>query len=721
MNPTVTSTKQNSDGTWENVLSTGTTIRSANPQSIYAIPPTTPAPVPTSAPKVQTPVVSGTSAANFVSDTIVPTMNDAKQSVLQAQLARQQQATIGGVDQFGNVISKPYAGSTQEAQNTGKPAPTPEELIADTPDAGYKWAYGADGARTQIPLTTSATQYGMFDSNPTVAPVKPVVGEAQLASGTTVKQFNDNTYGLFDVQGKYLGNATETQFRNARNTQDTLDKLNQAVNGAYPLKPEQQAQIDGVRRIYENLVKKQELANAQLTGGMTVAQNLYGMGNTTIALGAIKQTIDDGISKIGDIQSKMVSDISKMESAFKSDNLQELKSAYESFSLNQKALQDNLDTIQSTTTQIERDQKQQEATALLAIDNDIRGLSDMLNKSPGATAEQKQAMAKALLDHDYNAAMKAVGNSLETAPGWMGDYMAYAKVEQSKGRTPKTPVEFKNWDDNNKAIIAKAGATITGIAPGSEVPFQATIDSAINSAPQSSRNALKSELYSLAQRGDYVSLLNRVEQNTKTQLTAENRTKLENAQIALPYLTELNQKLKQYEKMGGDMGFIKGTEGNIANKFGQYASDPTKDKDFQVIAAQLQRLFQEYRLEMTGAAFSDAESREYAALMPTSNKNLNLNFALLTALKNSKEARADASFSTLLPSGSYLNLKSKADEQLYGTMGDVQHPLNKQADDVDSTIIEFGKTHPEHQKTILQMEADGATPDDIMRWVNQQE
>lgn len=37
MNPTVTSTNQNSDGTWQNTLSDGRNIRSANPQSIYEI------------------------------------------------------------------------------------------------------------------------------------------------------------------------------------------------------------------------------------------------------------------------------------------------------------------------------------------------------------------------------------------------------------------------------------------------------------------------------------------------------------------------------------------------------------------------------------------------------------------------------------------------------------------------------------------------------------
>lgn len=414
--------------------------------------PTVPTNVPTKAPSVPTAVVSSGSAANYITDKVVPTLTKAQTAITQSQLQKQATSGIGGVAPGGVSINVPY----------GQPQPqptTPEQQIADTPDTGYKWAYGADGSRTQIPLTSSATQYGMFDSNPTVTPVKPIVGEAQMSSGTSIKQFNDNTYGMFDVQGNYLGVASESQFRNARNAQDTLDKLNLAVNGQFPLNPNQQAQINAVKEIYANLVKRQEEANAQLTGGTTVAQNLYGIGNTVMAMGAIKQTVDDGISKVADIQSRMNSDVSKMTMAFESDNLKMLKDAYESFSSNQRELQDNLDKIQSQTVQIERDQRQQEATAQLAIDNDIRDLVKVASAN-GADAKTIQKMNEALLNHDISSAVNAGGNLLTTAPGVVGEYYAYTRDAQNRGLVPMSFDEYQTKDANRKARIAAAGAQV---------------------------------------------------------------------------------------------------------------------------------------------------------------------------------------------------------------------------------------------------------------------
>ncbi len=62
------------------------------------------------------------------------------------------------------------------------------------------------------------------------------------------------------------------------------------------------------------------------------------------------------------------------------------------------------------------------------------------------------------MSKDANGAFQAAGTSLAKATGWMGEYQAYARDATARGLTPMTPVEFKNWDDNNKIAIAKAGA-----------------------------------------------------------------------------------------------------------------------------------------------------------------------------------------------------------------------------------------------------------------------
>lgn len=450
-------------------------------------PPTVPTNAPTSAPKVSpAPVVSSSTATDFINKTVVPTMTSAQQSLSDYQ-AKKNITTINkktGADGVSELFMSDGSRIKTDAQGNVMPTTTPEQQIADTADAGMKFAYASDGTRTQIPINESATKYGMFDTNPTVAPVKPVTATAELLSGTSVKQFNDGTYGMYDVNGKYIGAASATQFRNAQNGQEVLDKLNQAVNGQFPLTPNQQAQIDGIKTVYGNLIKLQEKANANLTGGTTVAQNLYGIGNTMIAQGEIKGVIDAGIDKVAELQSRMNSDVAKMTAAFESDNLEALKEAYNAYANNAKELQNNIDQMQQTATTIARDAKQQRAQAELAIDNDIRGLIDTATAN-GATVQQLESMREALLNHDYTAAAKAGGDALMTASGVVGEYYAYARDAKSRGIVPMTMDDYFTKDANRKARIAAAGASVvagTDMTARQQSVFNALVD-ARNKSP----------------------------------------------------------------------------------------------------------------------------------------------------------------------------------------------------------------------------------------------
>lgn len=461
---------------------------SDQPATVTTTYPTVPSSVPTSAPPVTTPVVSSSTAGNYINNTIVPTMTSA-QTNLNNYLTSRNATTISkktGADGISEMFLSDGSRVKTDAQGNVLPAEkTLEQQIVDIPTTGYKFVYNPkDGTRTEIPINESAAMYGMSDNNPTIAPIKPVLFSAELPSGTSIKQYNDGTYGMFDVSGKYIGNATATQFQNAKNGQDVLDKLNQAVNGEYPLSANQQSQIDSVKNLYNNLIKEQEKANANLTGGTTVAQNLYGIGNTMMGMGQIKGVIDSGISKITDIQSRMNSDVAKMTQAFQENNLQALKDAYNAFSANQKQLQDNLDKIHSEATTIARDEAQQRAQAELAIDNDIRGLIETATAN-GASTQQLQSMQDALINHDYTSAAKAGGDALMTASGVVGEYYAYARDAKSRGVVPMTMDDYFTKDANRKARIAAAGASVvagTDMTARQQSVFNALVD-ARNKSP----------------------------------------------------------------------------------------------------------------------------------------------------------------------------------------------------------------------------------------------
>lgn len=383
-------------------------------------------------------VYSGQSATNQLNNKILPAMNNANQSILDQQTKLQAEK-----DAAAKVVP------------TTTPPPTTTEQV---PQTGTKFIYKADGSMISVPLSTDATSLGYSETKPVQ---KPVAETAELSSGTSLKRYNDGTYGLYNMDGEYLGVGTAQQFNNAKNTQSTLDKLNQASNGAYPLTASQQSQIDAVKSTYANLERKQEQANANYTGGTTTAINLYGMGNSISGSGQIQGAINEGLVKIADLQSKMNSDVAKMTQAFQSDNLEMLKSVYETFAANQNDLQKAIDSVHNETVNAAKAEQQQRQASELAIDNDIRTLMNDAVKG-GATSEQLAAMQVASKNKDYAAAVKAGGSSLLNASGIAGEYNAYKRDALLRGLAPMSFDDYQTRDANRKVAIASAGASKIG-------------------------------------------------------------------------------------------------------------------------------------------------------------------------------------------------------------------------------------------------------------------
>lgn len=242
-----------------------------------------------------------------------------------------------GYDVFGNAVQG------TPLPNGGATAPTPEDTIANTPDTGNQWAYDASGNRVQVPIGNVPPGYA--SSNPTAAPTLPVTDTVTDPVGNTYKQYSDGTYGKFDATGAYQGQASSQDFQTNKDGQGLLTSLNQVINGTYPLSPTQQAQIDGLKAQFATLIQQQTTANANFTGGTTVAENLYGMGNSLTGLGEIKGTVDAGIAKIADLNSKLTSAVATMEQGFQTDDLTMLKSAYDMYTTSVKDKQDELDKL----------------------------------------------------------------------------------------------------------------------------------------------------------------------------------------------------------------------------------------------------------------------------------------------------------------------------------------------------------------------------------------
>jgi hypothetical protein len=144
------------------------------------------------------------------------------------------------------------------------------------------------------------------------------------------------------------------------------------------------------------------------------------------------------------------------------------------------------------------------------------------------------------------------------------------------------------------------------------------------------QKSMREGLSQAINNGDWQTAYQFIVQGTKNSLTGENQTKFENAAIDDYVLRDLAGVIKQYQAAGGDMNIFKGSADDIAKRIGTAINDPR----YTEIATQLDRAFQQYRQNMTGAAFGAAESAQYASVLPSKSRNLDLNLSIIEGALN---------------------------------------------------------------------------------------
>lgn len=210
-----------------------------------------------------------------------------------------------------------------------------------------------------------------------------------------------------------------------------------------------------------------------------------------------------------------------------------------------------------------------------------------------------------------------------------------------------------------EAVVASPSwASKSGTQTGS-APFQATIDIAAgNESGIGASKRAAAQLANLASTGDYQSLLVALKQQALKGMPAADKTEVIKADKQILSADRMSNALQAYVAAGGDMNFLKGKSDDIATYFGKLAVDPK----YKSLGVELKSAFQQYRVDMTGAAFGAAESADYASVVPTKDKELDLNLATLNGLKNYMTGKVDDAYTIALGEG-YQNVKSLAQEK----------------------------------------------------------
>lgn len=155
-------------------------------------------------------------------------------------------------------------------------------------------------------------------------------------------------------------------------------------------------------------------------------------------------------------------------------------------------------------------------------------------------------------------------------------------------------------------------------------------------------------------RGDFESARKVVSNTIFGQLGAAERTKETGRAEVLANLNAIQGYLSEYYAKGGTTNIFQGTLNDIANKIGT-----TLGYDAQFIQSSILNTLMNYRRSITGAAFSESESAEYAKLMPDIGKSGTFNAAAIEALRASVERGTGAVISNTIGNSLY--------DKLYGS------------------------------------------------------
>ena len=346
------------------------------------------APVPTKAPGINQPpngtqapapapiakpvsTVSSSTAANHINGVMIPAMQQA-QSDLATHNANitATKAAAAATPQAPQQSSSTPSDQTQPQSATD----TAAAKIANTPDTGNRFLYDAQGNQIEMPVG-SPIPAGYTATQPPPNPVSsntPMVSHFMDSQGNTYAQYNNGTYGMTDSNGNYVGaigaqefqsaqsNSPDAQLQQARTQVASITQSLAAVaNGSYPLTGPQQAQINGLQTSLNSDVAAQTAANANLTGGTTVAMNLYGMGSTIAGLSAIKATVDQGVQKVLELQTKAASASAAMLDSFQTENMTMMKASYDVYHSAMSDIQTNIDNMQKQVQQNKTDAQTQ--------------------------------------------------------------------------------------------------------------------------------------------------------------------------------------------------------------------------------------------------------------------------------------------------------------------------------------------------------------------------
>jgi hypothetical protein len=193
--------------------------------------------------------------------------------------------------------------------------------------------------------------------------------------------------------------------------------------------------------------------------------------------------------------------------------------------------------------------------------------------------------------------------------------------------------------------------------------WRSIANSVFSSVPAAKRQTIEDGLDDFIQNGDMSGAKDYILKVARDTALADEKKNVTAREEALYAIGIIEDNLYEYISMGGDTGLLTGNVEKFYNNVLKKTKDPIKAE----LANTISQTIQTYRQQLTGAAFTESEAREYNRLFPSITKSPELNQALINSLKSQYERNMRLFYERQLGSAGYTKLEDLTGEPIVGT------------------------------------------------------
>lgn len=498
-------------------------------------------------------------------------------------------------------------------------------------------------------------------------------------------------------------------------------------NGTFPLSALEQSQVQNLMAKFEALKQQQITANKNFQGALAVSQARGGQAEFTpeIAAGNVKQAIDDGIAKIASLEVMAMTAVNDLQQGFADRNYKMINDAYDRYTKFTDGRQKALTDMQTAASKAAQDLRDFE----YKVEQDA--FNNMIKLEEFDATQAKTAFDQMMKVEEFNFDVKQKGienmlNSNKFTWQQKMDNLRYAldvneftadeeeRLRQyeldlrrvESGELIETKDAFGNPRFYNtrtgefEGNVFEQAASPMGLEAPENYVYQQGISAALEGfSSEAERNRILQNVDKMLKEGDYDRAADTILRTAAKAAPAAEQAKMLGRKTMMDSLADIKSALDVYVAKSGDTGILKGTLEGAMNKIGR-STDPELAKIKTLIESSLIT----FRSQISGAAFTESEMKQYANLWPSIENKNDLNLAKIETLTQNLNRDTRSAYSMWL-----------GDTNYDAVMGDMAMRNIPPLTESYATPEEIVAARPDYAPKIEALIDEGLSDEDIMQ------